>query len=286
MSLGKGLGALITSTAGSTRKRTILSTGDGTSQTQKIWTVPVTEIKPNPKQPRRQFKDSELKELAESIKEHGILQPLLVAEQANGGYEIIAGERRWRASQLAGLTSVPVIVKELAPEQQLEVSLIENIQRENLNPIEEAFAYKRLIEEFGLTQAAVAEKVGKSRPAVANAIRLLELPTPIQAALVEGTINTGQARALLSLSSEKEQLDMLASMHGQKITVRELERTAATTAPDRHARRDPNLLYLEGQLRAALGTKVSIAERAGKGAITINYFSSDELKRLIKKIIP
>lgn len=286
MSLGKGLGALITSTSGNTRKRTILSTGDSTSSTQKIWTVPVTEVKPNPNQPRRQFKDSELKELAESIKEHGVLQPLLVAEQANGGYEIIAGERRWRASQMAGLTSVPVIVKELAPEQQLEVSLIENIQRENLNPVEEAFAYKRLIEEFGLTQAAVAEKVGKSRPAVANAIRLLELPAPIQAALIEGAINTGQARALLSLSSEKEQLDMLASMRGQKITVRELERTAATAAPERHARRDPNLLYLEGQLRAALGTKVSIAERAGKGAITINYFSPDELKQLIKKIIP
>lgn len=280
MSIGRGLGALITPTG--PRKKQIFATGG--DHPERIWLVPVSEIKPNPTQPRRQFKDAELQDLADSIKEHGVLQPLLVTELSSGGYEIIAGERRWRASQLAGLGVVPVIVKAMADQQKLEVALIENIQREDLNPVEEAYAYKRLIEEFGLTQEEVATKVGKSRPAIANAIRLLNLPEEVQTALIHGAINTGQARALLTLDDPRKQLEMLASMQGEKITVRELERTVKTTTGT-PSRRDPNLLYLEEELRSKLGTKVTISDKAGKGTIAISFFSKEELKELIKKIV-
>ncbi len=281
MSLGKGLGALITSTG--PRKKIIFQTGGDSLGSQKMWVVPLSEIKANPKQPRKHFSEAELKELAGSIKEHGILQPLLVAEKNDGGYELIAGERRLRAAELAGITAVPVIVKVLAEEQKLEVALIENIQREDLNPIEEAFAYKRLIEEFGLTQQQVADKVGKARPTVANMVRLLELPAQIQTALIDGKINTGQARALLSLSDTKQQLGLLASMLGQKITVRELERVGGERK--NASRRDPNLRYVEDQLRGTLGTKVAVTGQGNKGNITISYYSAEELKKIVRKIM-
>ena len=274
MSIGRGLGALITPT--------ISKKKNSDESRDKIWSVPVLEIKPNPKQPRRNFKVEELNELAESIRQHGVLQPLLVAEKNAGGYELIAGERRWRASQLAGLSTVPVIVKELAENQKLEVSLVENIQRENLNPIEEAFAYKRLMEEFGLTQQMVAEKVGKSRPAIANTVRLLDLPEEAKSALVVGKINAGQARALLSVNDAKQQMEILASMLGEKITVREMEREAQKRNPA--SRRDANLLYLEEKLRGALGTKVSVSQKGERGIISINYYSKEELAEIIKKI--
>ena len=179
---------------------------------------------------------------------------------------------------------MPVIVKELADQEKLEISLIENIQRADLNPIEEAFAYKRLIEEFHLTQQEVGEKVGKARPTVANMIRLLDLPEEAQTALILQKINTGQARALLSLEGEA-QLNMLSSMLGQKITVRELEREVSKQRLDKSSlRRDPNLSYLEDKLREALGTKVAISQRGEKGTVTISYFSKEELARVIKKI--
>lgn len=278
MSIGRGLGALIAST-GSRKKQTFET---GSTNSERIWQVPVSEIKPDALQPRRHFNDAELKELADSIKEHGVLQPLLVSELDDGGYQIIAGERRWRASQIAGQATVPVIVKKMADQERLEVALIENVQREDLNPIEEGFAYKRLIEEFGLTQEQVAEKVGKSRPAVANAVRLLGLPEEVQNALIAGTISTGQARALLTLTDKKQQLDMLASMLGEKITVRELEKEVRKHSSA--SRKDPNLLYIEEQLRSALGTKVTVTGKAEKGTVIINYFSKEELKNIIKKI--
>ncbi len=280
MSLGKGLGALIAATG--PRKKITFNTGD-VSAPQKVWVVPLSEITPSPHQPRRVFNDAEISELASSIKEHGILQPLLVAEKPDGGYELIAGERRLRAAKAAGLSTVPVLVKELPEQQKLEVALIENIQRSDLNPIEEAFAYKRLIEEFGLTQQNVSEKVGKSRPAVANTIRLLELPPEIKSALIEGKINTGQARALLGITGAKQQLDLLASMLGKKITVRELER-AGSQLNTHHARRDPNLVYLEDKLRTALGARATVRQRGERGTITIDYYSKEELKDVIKKI--
>jgi ParB family chromosome partitioning protein len=282
MSIGRGLGALITTT-NSAKKPAIQSRGLESSD--RVWHVPVSEIKPDSDQPRRHFKPEELQELSDSIKEHGILQPLLVSELPDGGYQLIAGERRWRAAQMAHIATVPVIVKKLADEQRLEVALIENIQRQDLNALEEGFAYKRLIEEFGLTQEQVADKVGKSRPAIANMIRLLNLPEEVQNALVTGKISTGQARSLLTLDDKKQQLDMLASMLGEKMTVREVEKQVQkTTAPTKLARRDPNILYVEEQLRSALGTKVTVNGKDDKGAVVINYYSKDELKELIKKI--
>lgn len=280
MSIGRGLNALLSAT--SARKKTIFETGD-TNLPGRVWSVPVSEIVPNSQQPRRHFSEVELQELAGSIKEHGILQPLLVAEKTDGGYELIAGERRLRAAQLAGLATVPVIVKAAAESEKLELALIENIQRQDLNALEEAFAYQRLVEEFGLTQQQVAEKVGKSRPAVTNMIRLLELPEEIQQALVEEKINMGQARALLSIEKKEQQLELLASMLGQKITVRELER-AAQAQPGRKPtlRKDPNIVYLENQLRAKLGSRVAISTKGERGTITIDYYSKEELKRLVE----
>lgn len=282
MSLGRGLGALITPTNKVSSPSSHASEVEG-----KIWFIPVTKITPDPNQPRKHFKPEELDQLAASIKEHGVLQPLLVVEKTDGGYELVAGERRWRASQLAGLTTVPVLIKQWADQQKLEVSLIENIQRENLNPLEEAFAYKRLIEEFNLTQQQVADRVNKSRPAIANAIRLLDLPAQVQAALVEGKINSGQARALLSLASSQEQLNMLSSMLGEKMTVRDLEREAnkQKVLSNRPIRKDPNLLYLEDKLRAELGTKVNISSKGVRGTIAIDYYSDEDLKRLVTKLL-
>jgi len=282
MSLGRGLGALISSTSNK-QSSTALNSAPIKTEGQ-VWQVPISEIETNPKQPRKYFSPVEIEELANSIKEHGVLQPLLVAEKVNGKYELVAGERRLRASKLAGLVNVPVMIKKLAEQEKLEVSLIENIQRQDLNPIEEAFAYKRLTEEFSLTQQAVADKVGKSRPAVANTIRLLDLPSEIQEALIEKRINTGQARSLLGIAEKEQQLAMLASMLGQKITVREMEREVNKQRTKGVMRRDPNLLSLEDRLRRALGTKVSITNKGEKGTILINYYSKEEFNRLIDKM--
>ncbi len=280
--MGRGLGALISSTG--PQKKPAAETVPSTNTGERVLYIPVSQITADPKQPRRNFKQEELQELADSIKEHGVLQPLLASEMPDGRYQIIAGERRWRASQLANMPTVPVIVKKMADDKRLEVALIENIQREDLNALEEAFAFKRLIDEFGLTQEQVAQKVGKSRPAVANTIRLLALPEEIQAALISGKISPGQARALLSLTDKKQQMDMFQSMLGQKITVRDLEKQVQQQVPKSSLRRDPNLMYLEEQLRATLGTKVSVSGKQDKGSITVSYYSKDELKEIIKKI--
>lgn len=277
MALGRGLGALI---SGGPKQKNAPVAGDGGQE--KIWHIPVGSIIPNTHQPRKNFSAQELEDLAASIKTHGILQPILVTEKIDGGYELVAGERRWRAAQMSGLATVPALIKKFPNQQKLEVALIENIQRENLNPIEEAFAFQRLMDEFSLTQQEVAEKVGKSRPAVANIVRLLSLPEEIQAALADKRINMGQARALLSLDDRKKQLDMLSSMLGQRITVRELEREVGKQS--KYSRRNPNLAYLEDKLRAALGTKAIITQKGERGTIVIDYYSEEELSNLIKKI--
>lgn len=279
MALGKGLGALIAPTARNTKQ---FSTGQGAGD--KIWQIPLSKISAGADQPRKNFNQDELSELAESIKKHGVLQPIIVTEKSDGGYELIAGERRTRASQLAGLATIPAIVRAYAAEQKLEVALIENVQRSNLNPIEEAFAYKRLLDEFHLTQEEVGEKVGKSRPAVANAVRLLELPEAVQAALVAGRINTGQARALLSLPTDDDRLKTLASMLGERMTVRDLEQRVAASRPADRSRRDPNLLFLENKLREKLGTKVAITQKNDQGTITVSYHSKEELGRIVTEI--
>lgn len=285
MSLGRGLGALITSTTKDRQKREYATGSKETQNTsQKIWLIPLTEISPLKNQPRRHFDPEALNELANSIKEHGIIQPLLLHEKRDGGYEVIAGERRWRAAKLAGLSIVPALVKQITDQNKLELSLIENIQRADLNPIEEAFAYRRLMDEFGLTQEKVADKVGKSRPAIGNAVRLLELPDAVQKALIEKKINTGQARALLSLRNEKEQLEALSSMLGAKISVRDLEKETRKIKQGGFTRRDPNISFIEERIRVALGTKVNITQKGDKGTINIAYFSKEELTRLVRKI--
>jgi ParB family chromosome partitioning protein len=295
MPLGRGLGALISP---SSNKKPDVSPvalpkapvvfekkNEEKGQENNLWFIPISKIFNNPKQPRKSFKEEALKELAESIKKHGILQPLILAEKPDGNYEIIAGERRARAAKMAGLATVPAIIKQYKEQEKLEIALIENVQRADLNPLEEAFAYERLTKEFDLTQEEVANQVGKSRSAIANAIRLLELPEKVKEALVEGKINSGQARALLSLPSEKERLDMLSSMLGQKITVRELEREAQKVRIKKNpAKRDANLMFLEEKLREALGTKVSISARGESGSINISYYSKEELVQLIRKI--
>jgi len=276
MALGRGLSALI-STNNSNKSVNL--------DKDKIWHIPITEVEPNQDQPRKHFDEEALKDLSESIKEHGVLQPILVVEKADGGYELVAGERRFRASKLIGLTTMPAIVKKMDDQQKLEVALIENIQREDLNPIEEAFSYRRLIDEFGLRQSDVAKKVGKSRPVIANAIRLLELPEEIKQALANGKIKAGQARTLLGFKNEKQQLDALQSLLGEKITVRELERVVRKKVPISVNRKDPNITFLEDQLRSLLGAKVIITSKAKQGTITISYGSEEELKGIVDKII-
>lgn len=281
--MGRGLGAILTPTTGR-KKQTLGSVGEVGKTSERVWLIPLSEITPNPDQPRRNFKAEELQELADSIKVHGVLQPIIVAEKPDGGYILVAGERRYRASKLLNLPSIPALVKTFEGEQQLEVALIENIQRAELNALEEAFAYQRLIEEFGLTQQQVAEKVGKSRPAVANTIRLLTLPEAAQKALVENKISMGQARALLGISDQSQQLEMLKSMMGEKITVRELEEKIRQKQ-GKVTRRDPNSAYIEEELRGALGTKVTVSQKGDTGTITIHYFSKDELEEIVRKIL-
>ncbi|MFA6485938.1 MAG: ParB/RepB/Spo0J family partition protein [Candidatus Magasanikbacteria bacterium] len=281
MSLGRGLGALITPT---TRQIKHFATGGDNLSSEKVWQIPLTKISAGVDQPRKNFDPDELSELAESIKKHGVLQPVIVVEKSDGGYELIAGERRLRASQLAGFTTIPALIKSFAAQEKLEVALIENIQRANLNAIEEAFAFKRLIDEFGLTQQEVADKVGKSRPAVANSVRLLDLPAEAQTALIDGKINSGQARALLSLDTVDQQLKILSSMLGTHITVRELEQEVAEKRDPSKSRRDPNLMYLEKKLRDKFGTKVFITQKGEQGTIVISYHSKEELGEIIKNI--
>lgn len=283
MALGRGLGALITSTG----KGVPTINKDQNHTEGQIWYIPISKISPNPHQPRKRFAAEELQELAESIKQYGVIQPLIVSENKDGGYELIAGERRLRASQIAGLPTVPAVIKQYSEKNKLEVALIENIQRANLDPVEEAFAYKRLIDEFGLSQQEVADKMNKSRSAIANTVRLLDLPPAAQTALIEGKINTGQARAILSLENEVEQLNLLASLLGQKISVRELERDVAQKKISKGSnlvRRDPNLLYLENKLREKLGTKVVITKKGESGTIVLSYYSTEELGGLVDKL--
>lgn len=283
MALGRGLGALITSTG---KGSPVVKKEENQNEGQ-IWYIPITKISPNPNQPRKRFVVEDLQELAESIKQYGIIQPLIVAEKKDGGYELIAGERRLRAAQIAGLPTVPAVIRQFIEKEKLEIALIENIQRSNLDPIEEAFAFKRLIEEFGLSQQEVADRMGKSRPAISNTIRLLDLPVQAQTALIEGKINTGQARAILSLEKNEERLGLLASLLGQKISVRELERNVAVKKMNGGmvgGRRDPNLIYLENKLREKFGTKVTITKKGSSGTIVLSYYSAEELKNLVEKL--
>lgn len=250
--------------------------------------VSPSQIDVNPEQPRKQFTHQALEELMASIKEHGILQPLIVSEKPDGRFELIAGERRLRSAQMLELPTVPVIFRVTKHDQEkLELALIENIQRADLNPIEEASAYERLANEFGLSHEMVAQKVGKSRSAVTNTIRLLQLPEDVQRALSDGKISMGKARALLGVEDSTEQKKLFASMIGESMTVRDVERAAAVRRGGGKGltRRDPNVMDLEDALRKHLGTKVHITKRGEQGKIEIEYYSDEELKALMHLLL-
>lgn len=252
-----------------------------------IQEIELAKIVPNPFQPRKVFEPEALKELADSIKEHGVIQPLVVTKTPVG-FELVVGERRFRASQLAGLEKVPAIVKEAMVDQtKLEVALIENIQRQELNPIEEAQAYERLMKTFNLTQEQVAKKVGKSRPAVANTVRLLNLPAEIQRGVVEGKVSEGHARALLGLVDPEKMLLMYKMILEQGWNVRQVESKVRELTLRRQmdaAAPDPKLMAIESELRGKLGTQVKIQRQGRGGKIMIEFFSDEELDELVGRM--
>lgn len=279
--LGRGLNSLIPQrTVGVFAKPVFQFASEG-----QILKVPVDKVFPNPKQPRKDFGHQSLEELINSIREHGIIQPLIVVE-AGDGYELIAGERRLRSAKILGLKTVPVIVRKAKEQEKLELALIENIQRQNLNPIEEAVAYQRLIDEFSLTQEEAAKRVGKSRSVVANALRLLVLPEEIQKALMENKIYEGHAKVLAGLPTAKEQLAFFRKIMKSKLTVGETEKTVKENKPESLTKPNynPGVKDKEDILRRLLGTKVKIEERGGKGKISIDFYSLEELNNIIKKI--
>ena len=258
--------------------------------------VPIAEIRPNPRQPRRVFDENRLAELAESIHHQGMLQPLVV-RQVDQGYELIIGERRLRAAQRAGLERVSVVIKEVSDAESLEMALVENIQREELTPVEEALAYRQLMEEFHLTQEEVAARVGKSRPVVTNLLRVLSLPDEITEAIDQGSLSVGHARALLALETPEHQIELARRVMQQGLSVRETETLVArlpeAASPgdslrrqdgERPARLDLHLGALEQELIRALGTKVRLHPRKKGGRIEIEYYSNEELEGLVRRL--
>lgn len=253
----------------------------------RILHVPVGDIVANPFQPRREFHPEELEELVASVKEFGILQPLVVTEKPNGMFELIAGERRLRSAREAGLSRVPVIVRTATEQQKLELALIENIQRSDLSPIEEAHSFAKLMEEFGLTQEKVAERVGKSRSAVANTLRLLNLPAEMQVALSDGRISMSMARVLCGMDDDKERKAMFDRMLQGDFNVRQAEavsRERKGAGKGRSSVKDVNVMAVEEELRRALGTKVAVQKKGPNGRITIEFYSDEEFKDLVGKL--
>lgn len=251
-----------------------------------VQTMKINEVEPNRDQPRKNFDEDALLELSDSIKQFGVLQPLLVRKRKDY-YEIIAGERRWRAAKIAGVKEVPVIVKEYTDQEILEIGLIENIQRENLNPIEEAIAFKRLLEEFNLKQDEVAERVSKSRTAVTNSMRLLKLSDKVQQMIIDDMISTGHARALLAIDDPELQYTLANKIFDEKLSVRETEKLVKEIKnpkkPKEKKVMENAFIYqdLEEKMKGVFGTKVSIASKGkGKGKIEIEYYSDDELEHL------
>jgi ParB family chromosome partitioning protein len=264
--LGRGLDALISETG-----------GEGAS----IQLIPLHGIIPNRNQPRKQFEKTGLDELAQSIKENGVIQPVVVRE-IEKGFELVVGERRLRAAQIAGIEQIPAVVKDYSEEKALELALIENIQRKDLNPIEEASAYRMILEREMITQEELSVRVGKSRSYVANMVRLLDLPSDVQEHVSRGTISVGQAKAVASLAPEK-QTELIQRMLHEQLTVREVEQLAKKNVPreTRSSERDPFLQDIEERLRSRLGTKVLVDYRGGKRTIRIAFYSNEDLDRLL-----
>ena len=273
--LGKGLDALLGDAYGE-------ATTDQIPQDASIMEIEINRLDPNPNQPRQQFEQEALQELSDSIALHGVIQPLLVTRGEAGRYTIIAGERRWRAARMAGLATVPAILREYGAQELMEVSLIENLQRSDLNPVEEAEAVRLLMDAHGLTQEQVAERVGKSRPAIANALRLLVLQKEILDMLRDGRLTSGHARALLSIPDTEKRLEIANQIVRQKLSVRQAEQLAAgrNNKPAKKVQQDTHLRAAEDELRRSLGTKVAIVGSAKRGKITIEYYSQDDLDRI------
>lgn len=269
--LGKGLEALFTENG-----------SDGGEMELRL-----SEIEPNREQPRKEFEESALRDLADSIEKHGVLQPILVRPLPTGGYQIVAGERRWRASRLAGLETVPVVVRDMPDAEAMEIALIENLQREDLNPMEEAEGYRVLMERFSMTQDEVAVRLGKSRPFIANAVRLLALPDAIQAQVRAGLLSAGHARTLLSFADPAEQ-EKAARLALEGATVRQLERMAKTGKAEspkpRAKKRDVYFDEVELALSEALGSKVRVIEGNKKHLLEIEFYSKEELTHLANRL--
>jgi len=288
--LGKGLDSLIPNKKEAIKEATVIEKKEDKSFGGEIL-LKINDVEPNREQPRKEFDEDSLLELSDSIKQFGILQPLLVRKK-NNYYEIVAGERRWRAAKLAGIKEIPVIIKNYTEQEQLVISLIENIQRENLNPIEEGAALKRLLEEFNLKQDEVAERVSKSRTAVTNAMRLLKLGEKVQRMVIDDMISTGHARALLAVSEEEQQYLLANKIFDEKLSVRETEKLVKNlkTAKKEMKKSARERLFLhedmENRLKTIIGTKVNVSAKGnGKGKIEIEYYSDEELERIYDLIL-
>ena len=293
--LGKGLDSLIPNKSNKSpstvEKQSVKTEKEEKSTATGEILVKINEVEPNREQPRKDFDEDSLMELADSIKQFGILQPLIVQKKKDY-YEIIAGERRWRAAKLAGIKEVPIIIKDYSNQEIVEISLIENIQRENLNPIEEAMAYKRLLEEFNLKQDEVAERVSKSRTAVTNSMRLLKLSNRVQQMIVDDMISTGHARALLAIDDEEQQYMLANKIFDEKLSVRETEKLVKELKnPKKEVKKvkqERMFVYndLADHMKNIIGTKVSVNPKAnGKGKIEIEYYSEEELERIYDLIM-
>ncbi len=292
--LGKGLDSLIPDNKSAKASKTEIKSSDSSAKEESgsgEQMMNINKVEPNRDQPRKKFEEDALMELADSIKQFGVLQPLLVKKRKDY-YEIIAGERRWRAAKMAGIKEVPVIIKDYTDQEIVEIGLIENIQRENLNPIEEAVAYKRLLEEFNLKQDEVAERVSKSRTAVTNSMRLLKLDDKVQQMIIDDMISTGHARALLAIDDKNQQYELATKVFDEKLSVREIEKLVKDIKNPKQPKAkkvvENEFLYKElaNKMKDVMGTKVNIASKGnGKGKIEIEYYSEDELERMFDMIM-
>ena len=284
--LGKGLDSLIPNAVGEAKaKKEVIEKVDDKGGKETL--VKITSVEPNRKQPRKNFDEDALQELADSIKQFGLLQPIMVQDRKDH-YEIIAGERRWRAAKLAGLKEIPVLIRDYSEQEIMEISLIENIQREDLNPIEEAQAYKRLLTEFNLKQDEVAERVSKSRAAVTNSIRLLKLSDEVQQMVIDEMISTGHARALLAVEDQEEQYNLAQKIFDEKLSVRDVEKLVKNlhkpAKPKKLDDKTMQAIYLdiEEKLKQKLSTKVTVTSKGeGVGKIEIEFYSHEDLDRLL-----
>ena len=290
--LGKGLDSLIPVSSSAPKSSTESKAADKKEEQGQETMVKITKVEPNREQPRKKFDEDALQELADSIKQYGVISPILVQDRKTY-YEIVAGERRWRAAKLAGLKEVPVIIKNFTEQEIVEISLIENIQRENLNPIEEAQAYKRLLTEFNLKQDEVAERVSKSRTAVTNSMRLLKLCDEVQQMIIDDMISTGHARALISIEDPEQQYMIAQRVFDEKLSVRDVEKLVKNlNKPEKVKKEIPEdksleVIYqdLEEKMKQILGTKVSITSKGnGSGKMEIEFYNHDDLDRIIEMI--